>query len=153
MSIDNGLYLVIPADYAERLDGLRWSQRDAAIENRSGDTFAFAPQVWQFLEGFMSERPLLDFAHMLHLLYLLGIGPITRLPEQTGELVRAFLLAGRPLRNAGVFCAQLCLDLPGTSLRIEPALLRPIVLHRATDSYGIPAAPPLLFDHFQQRVL
>ncbi len=96
-------YLHIPPDYARHIGGLRWAMAGDAIDSLDG-TFALVEEVVSFLEGFASRRPLLHFAHMLHLLYLLRQGdPV---------LSRAWREAGRAARPAGAFLAELCRDVP-----------------------------------------
>jgi len=132
-----GRYFTIPVGYAAELDGLRWSDSGDAIELRSGETFAFATQIWQFLEGFTATRPPLHFAHILHLMRMLGVGPIAAADGPVAELRRAYLLAGRPLRNAGVFCARVCHDLAGTSLPVTNDELRDELINNAGYSFSM----------------
>ncbi len=120
-----GDYLVIPEDYGQWLGGLRWSaSREVvefcATEPEIGPTFAFSIEIGRFLEGLAAEGDLPHFAHVLHLLDLIGFGlrrgENARLaPRLSGPFVRlaqAFRETGRPLGNAGVFCAQLCQGVP-----------------------------------------
>src|SRR5438046_1352027 len=109
-----GNYLQIPLVYALWLEGLRWARNGEAIEYADGQTFALSPQLALFLEGF-AERPALpNFGHLLHLLHLLGYGRMQR-PEAARELASVFARTGRPLRNAGAFCAFLCRDFPAAA--------------------------------------
>jgi hypothetical protein len=117
-------YLMIPEDYARSLGGLRWSDDGSVIETAAGNVFAWRREVQLFLEGFHSVRQPLHFAHILHLMRLLGIGPISATDAGAAEMKRSFLLAAKPLRNAGVFCAFLCRDFPGTCLEVTAADLR-----------------------------
>ena len=64
-------YLRVPTHYAAGLRGLHWSPDGDAIEFGEGGTFSFLGEIFPFLEGFVSQRPLIHFAHILHLLYLL----------------------------------------------------------------------------------
>src|SRR3954447_24890726 len=95
-------YLRIPEGYAAALGGLRWSADGEAVERGDGSTFAFAGEVVSFLEGFASQRALIHFALLLHLLRLLRQGPLRaeHCPELEA-LGRAFREAGRGHRNAG----------------------------------------------------
>ena len=118
-------YLVIPEEYGRWLGDLRWSPSREVVEFRAtepeiGPTFAFSQEIGQFLEGLASEGELPHFAHVLHLMDLMGYGlrrgEHARLaPRLSGPFVRlaqTFREAGRPLRNAGVFCTQLCQGIP-----------------------------------------
>src|SRR5262245_49922928 len=109
-------YLVIPADYRAALGGLRWSDADDVVLTPDGQTLAFDRGTWRSLGGFSSAGPPVHFAHVLHLMQLMGIGPISHVEPAVAELRRAMLQARRPLRNAGVFCGHLCRDLPGSAL-------------------------------------
>src|SRR5207253_4855730 len=68
-------------------------------------------EVALFLEGFATGGRLIHFGFVVHLLDLLRHPDHTRgtLGQRLG---RAFADAGRPLRNAGAFCAALCRDIP-----------------------------------------
>jgi hypothetical protein len=107
-------YLAIPRDYTRDLGGgLRWSAADDVIEFADGSTFAFASEIVQFLEGFAAQRPLVPFGCVLRLLYLLRPRPETPAPYPGFSLLRAaFRRARGSLRNAGVFAALLCRDVP-----------------------------------------
>jgi hypothetical protein len=105
-------YLRIPAHYAAGLRDLHWSAAGDAIEFGQGGTFAFPAEVFLFLEGFVSQRPLIHFGHILHLLHLLKNPYTPFLGHRESLLVSAFATAQRPYRNAGVFCALLCKDIP-----------------------------------------
>jgi hypothetical protein len=104
-------YLRINARYAAALGGLRWSADGEAVEYGDGSTFAFAGEVVSFLEGFASQRPLIHFAYILHLLCLLRRErtPVGGAPS---PLFHAFREAGQFHRNAGAFCGVLCAELP-----------------------------------------
>lgn len=121
-------YLVIPEEYGRWLGDLHWSPSREAVEFRAtepevGPTFAFSVEIGRFLEGLAAEGDLLHFAHVLHLLDLIGFGlrrgenarPAPRLSEPLARLARTFRESGRPLRNAGVFCARLCRGVPRAS--------------------------------------
>jgi hypothetical protein len=101
-----GEYLSIPADYVECLDGLHWSEAGDAVETASGGTFAINREIALFLEGFVSQRPLIHFGFILHLLHLLKRG------GTFAALRFAYETANHPARNAGAFCARLCNDVP-----------------------------------------
>jgi hypothetical protein len=103
-------YLRLAGPYTDRFGGVRWSPRDNVLELRDGSCFAFSEQVAEFLEGFGSVRPVLNFTHMVHLLALVRQEAISS-PAQA-RLWRTFLDTGRNLRNAGAFFAHLCQELP-----------------------------------------
>src|SRR5262245_5201555 len=103
-------YLGIPEPYCRALGGPRWSRQDQAIEYSDGRTFAFAPEVRSFLEGFASRGPLVHFGHVLHFMYLLRQGKTTR--HDFAPLAAAWRAAGRPARTAGVVAALLCREVP-----------------------------------------
>ena len=73
------LYLRIPESYCRSIGGLRWAHYGDAVEflegAASGQTFAFAPEIALFMEGFRDlEGGFPAFGHVLHLLYLIGLG-------------------------------------------------------------------------------
>jgi hypothetical protein len=105
-------YLRIPSGYAEAVDQLGWSAAGDAIEFWNRETFALTPEILGFLEGFASQRPLVPFAHVLHLQYLLRRGCLPSSPHDFSALSEAFRKAGMNPRNAGVFCAVLCRGVP-----------------------------------------
>jgi hypothetical protein len=117
-------YLRIPREYGDRLGGLRWSDSAEAVEYPDGKTFAFRQEIARFLEGFASVRPLIHFAHVLHLLDLIGLGRLPdfdQRPPAAWKLSAAFGQEARAQppqgarqqhRNAGVFCARLCEGVP-----------------------------------------
>jgi hypothetical protein len=104
-------YLQIPEEYAGALGGVRWSPAHDVLllpEGPEGGetTFAFNAEVLSFLEGFAAQRPLIHFAHVLHLLRLLREGGW---PRRVFDPLRAsYRAAGSLPRNAGAFCAWLC---------------------------------------------
>jgi hypothetical protein len=112
-------YLQIPRGYCQWLGGLRWSYTLDAVEYEDVGTFAFAADIARFLEGFASQRPLIHFGSVLHLLHLLGYGRIAP-PIELVALRTAYRDAGRPARNAGVVCAQLCRSLPSAPGELNP---------------------------------
>ena len=68
----------IPALYCRWIGGLRWAHYGDAVEflegPASGRTFAFAPEIARFMEGFRAmEGGVPAFGHVLHLLYLIGL--------------------------------------------------------------------------------
>ncbi len=103
-------YLRIAADYCQSLGGLRWAPDGEAVEFADGTSFAFSGEIVSFLEGFAARRPLIDFNHVLHLLYLLRHDRASL--GRRGALQEAFLKGGKVHRNAGAFCAMLCDDVP-----------------------------------------
>ncbi len=107
-------YLAIPRDYCSDLGGgLHWSAAGDVIEFADGTTFAYAAEVVGFLEGFASQRPLVPFGCILRLLYLLRPRPETTPAAAPFALLRsAFRQTRRDHRNAGVFAALLCRDVP-----------------------------------------
>jgi hypothetical protein len=108
-------YLCLCRTYADHLGGLRWSATEDALEFADGNTFAFTEQVALFLEGLAAAGRVLPFVYLLHLLALVRT---TQKTPAANALGRAFIAAGRPLRNAGAFCAVLCRDLPETAVRV-----------------------------------
>ncbi len=145
-------YLRISEVYCHALNGLHWSPDGEAIEDETGKTVAFSTEIVSFLEGFASRQPLIDFNHILHLLYLL------HRPWQSGatKLQDAFHLAGRVHRNAGAFCAALCTNVPAA---VDPpptlAIWQQVVLRwyrimeaLAADgkSANVPPLPALAFE-------
>ena len=73
------LYLRIPESYCQSMGGLRWAHYGDAVEfvegEASGQTFAFAPEIALFMEGLRDlEGGFPAFGHVLHLLYLIGLG-------------------------------------------------------------------------------
>lgn len=146
-------FLMIPEDYARSLGGLRWSSDGSVIETAAGNVFAWRREIHLFLEGFISVRPPLHFAHILHLMKLLGIGPISATDAAAAEMKRSFLLTDRPLRNAGVFCALLCRDFPGSCLDISPARLRhELTQDKPPVAWADPEAPALGAAEFLPKV-
>jgi hypothetical protein len=121
------LYLQIPAAYCRPFGGLRWAQRGEAVEfldgPDAGQTFAFAVEIGQFLEGVLAQGEWCPaFGTVLHLLLMLGLadraastGRVAVLRED--RLARPFRELGSPLRNAGALCSRLLHDVP-TSLGV-----------------------------------
>ena len=73
------LYLRIPESYCRSFGGLRWAHYGDAVEflegAASGQTFAFAPEIALFMEGFRDlDGGFPAFGHVLHLLYMIGLG-------------------------------------------------------------------------------
>jgi len=111
-------YLIIPTDYLRwlnghdsvapfgNLEGIHWSASGDAIEYPGGTTFAFSSEIALFLEGLGSAWPLPHFGYVLHLLHILRHG-CEQGPAEAAALSDAFMRTGRPMRNAGVFCAHL----------------------------------------------
>src|SRR5580700_39283 len=118
------LYLQIPASYCRSIGGLRWAHYGEAVEflegPAAGMTFAFAPEIALFLEGFRGtdgERGVPAFGHVLHLLYLIGLGDRAgandlRPGNCLNRIAIRFRAEGCPLRNAGALCAAICTDAP-----------------------------------------
>ncbi len=103
-------YLRVAEGYCKALGGLRWAPDGEAIEFDDGTTFAFSGEIVSFLEGFAARRPLVDFNHALHLLFLLRQDRASL--GRRGALQEAFQLGGKVHRNAGAFCAMLCDAVP-----------------------------------------
>lgn len=129
-------YLRIPSVYASGLRRLRWSATGDVLEFDEGNTFAFAAEVFPFLEGFVSQRPLIHFAHIVHLLFLLKYPGTPFLGRSDSMLSSAFHTTQRPYRNAGVFCAILCKDIPDVP---DP----PLTLSTGTFQLEVGASEPL----------
>ncbi len=146
-------YLVIPGDYAKDLGGLSWSESGDMIETAAGKPFAWRQQIQQFLEGFASVRRPMHFVHLLHLMQLMGVGPISVAAEPATEMRRSFLLAGKLLRNAGVFCAELCRNFAATSIDVSASDLRQELAHQKPPAHIVDAeVPPLDRGPFLEQV-
>ncbi len=104
-------YLCIPAAYGRALGGLRWSADGDVITYEDGSTFAFRGEIVSFLEGFAQRRPLPNFGLVLHLLDLLR-RPRPDPADPLNRLHRSFGIGARICRNAAVFCAVLCREIP-----------------------------------------
>jgi hypothetical protein len=150
-------YLTIPSDYGQWLGGLRWSPAADAIESVSGKTFCLVDQLGLFLEGLLGVRPAPHFAHVLHLLLLLGHGN-DALPVAVRRLAAAYRDAGRPPRTAGALCSELSRSVPSASSppRLEQLLLK---LKLRVLSYEVEPANPVLVEtpclspaEFERRV-
>jgi hypothetical protein len=141
-------YLLIPADYARELGGLRWSALRDAIEDGNGRTFALVEEVAAFLDGFASRGRLIHFAHVLHFLRLLH-GPYG--PRDFRYLTEAWREAGRPARTAGAFAARLCELVPGLAGPVGMDDLRTwLTLRLGPDECGaVGEDPPLSPDVFE----
>lgn len=121
-------YLSIPLGYGRWLGGLRWCAQAEAIEfsapeTEIGLTFAFSPEIGLFIEGMVSQGVLTYFAHVLHLMSILSYNESRRhagpreVPSRPfnpalDDVCRLFRHAGRPHRNAGALCAELCRGVP-----------------------------------------
>ncbi len=112
-------YLRISSHYAAAMRRLHWSPAGDAIQFGDGSTFAFPGEIWPFLEGFASQRPLIHFTYILHLLYVLKKPRTPFLGRDVSTLVNAFAQTQRPYRNASVFCAILCADVPAVPDPLE----------------------------------
>jgi hypothetical protein len=157
-------YLRLSTVYCNQLGGLRWSSTDDALEYPDGTTFALKEEVALFVEGFASTRGhAIHFAFILHLLDLLRDSDSKAFARSAQQLSRAFAAAGRPLRNAGVFCAALCGNIPQVtgSLDIKEVLdrlrdeARPLrwylgIFH---DTFYLSELPPLEFVTFEEEIL
>lgn len=146
-------YLRIPLQYTSGMKGLRWSANGEAIECGDGKTFAFPGEIRPFLEGFLAQRPLIHFAHILHLLCLLKESRTPFLGRNEELMPKAFSLAQRPYRNAGLFCALLCNKIP--SVPDPPLMLSTDVFvleAGASEPFftlqngDIPPLPPVVFE-------
>jgi hypothetical protein len=154
-------YLRLVGAYCQYLGGLRWSSVEDAIEHHDGHTFAFNEEIALFLEGWAAHKRLVHFGHVLHLLSLLRD---RRAPAGPGiaRLRRAFIDAGRPLRNAGAFAAILCRDVPEVPEAVAvqgvcdrlPHPLRPIRWFVSTfhDTFAPAEWPPLGPAAFEQQL-
>jgi hypothetical protein len=156
-------YLAIPELYFDWLGGLRWSEDGEAIEyvtraEGQSRTFALAPEVALFLEGYQSAEPVACFGFVLHILDLLGVGRRSEVVEtfasgrQPAELAYLFRECGRPFFNAGALAASLGREWPPA--RVQPDLRevglrlarRPtaLVLRRALRLPEPPSETPVL---------
>ncbi len=108
-------YLEIHTADSAFLGRLHWSPAHAYVEYGDGKPFAHVIEMFLFLEGFGSQRPLMHFGHVLHFFYLLrhGRGPTPW--QDFSPLAEAWRAAGRPARTAGALCALLCQDVPAMS--------------------------------------
>lgn len=164
------VYLAIPFEYCSWLGGLRWCENGEAVEYVApgpevGCTFAMSQEIALFLEGFQTVTTPVNFGFTLHLLHLLGLGvlnPSRTLPPEAEELARAFRDTGRSLRNAGVVCGLLCLDIPKVSpapdvaavcLELSRPTPRMIGRGRGPGAGLMTEVPPLQPAEFEARVL
>jgi hypothetical protein len=153
-------YLRIFPDYCPALAGLRWADGGHVLERADATTFAFVGEVVGFLEGFATARPLIHFNHILHLLHLLRTGQTAGpASPQAERLHQAFRAAERVHRNAGAFCAVLCLHVPAEPETPDaPAIWQQAVLQTCsvTDvglgQEGYALAPPLPAVEFERGV-
>jgi hypothetical protein len=113
-------YLLIPPGYANWLGGVRWSNAGDALEYGDGATFALCPQIALFLEGFSKIGPPPHFAHVVHLMNLIGYRRLA-LPTRQCILAWQFDRAGRPVRNAGALAALICRDILGPATHVDLA--------------------------------
>ena len=155
-------YLRLPQPYVGRLGGLRWSDSEDAIEFEDGRHFVFKPELALFLQGFGSQRSLIPFFYILHLLGILVEGdagfrsdtelaaqalPEARLKDDDAGVVlpnvdalhHAYWQGGRLPRNAGVLCGILCQDIPAApgDIKVDDIVRRltthnPMTLHAAS---------------------
>jgi hypothetical protein len=117
------IYLQIPREYCRRFGGFRWAHYGEAVEfldgPDAGRTFAFAPEIAQFLEGLHTgDGAPMAFGCVLHLLYLIGLGDRALEKEsahRADRIADPFRELGSPLRNAGALCAWLCRDMRGVA--------------------------------------
>ena len=78
----------------------------------------FRPEIALFLEGFRgSDGGVPAFGHVLHLLYLIGLGDRSGAdPSQSANCLKRiagrFRAEGCPLRNAGALCAAISAEVP-----------------------------------------
>ncbi|HEV3117688.1 MAG TPA: hypothetical protein VGY58_11575, partial [Gemmataceae bacterium] len=112
-------YLRLEEQYREYLGGLRWSTTEDLLEYEDGRTFAFNEEIAEFVQGFGSVRPLVHFGFILHLLEMLR-GSRLQSHASVARLRHAYQKTGKSLRNAGVFCALLCSELPRHPERLDP---------------------------------
>jgi hypothetical protein len=139
------LYLQIPASYCRSIGGLRWAHYGEAVEFLDGPsaglTFAFAPEIALFLEGFRgSDGGVPAFGHVLHLLYLIGLGDrsgadASRSANCLKRIAGRFRAEGCPLRNAGALCAAISAEVPRAADAPELATIHAIL----TDGNWVPS--------------
>lgn len=147
-------YLRIEGHYGRWLGGLRWSDNGEAVEydaaeSEVGPTFALSGEIALFLEGFAAGGEFIHFGSVLHLLHLLGYGERSGSGRGPGSapapaflrLARTFRQTGRPLRNAGALCAELCRAIPRVA---DPPRLSDVVhdLNQYLAGSTRPAHPP-----------
>jgi hypothetical protein len=96
-------YFYLPREYAQALGNLRWSDQTNCL-TLAGEQVASYEELALFLEGFVSQRPILAFGSIAHWLVLLTIAcddvAFTRLRA-------AFRDAGRCWRNAGALAGMI----------------------------------------------
>jgi hypothetical protein len=139
------LYLQIPASYCRSIGGLRWAHYGEAVEFLEGPaaglTFAFAPEIALFLEGFRGvDGGVPAFGHVLHLLYLIGLGDraaadASRPGNCLKRIASRFRAEGCPLRNAGALCAAISAEAPRAADAPELAAMHAIL----TDGNWVPS--------------
>jgi hypothetical protein len=160
-------YLFLSADQNDRV---RWSASENVLEYRDGtQTFAFAAEIAEFMEGFAGQRRLIHFGLLLHMLLLLRNFRILRGDSSSREfaacqrLWQLYADHGKSLRHAGAFCAQLCRDVPDA---VQAGAVTEIIQQlRRNDttiqwySLGIqgaaiyaPEKPPWTLDRFETHV-
>jgi hypothetical protein len=152
-------YLRLSNAYCDALGGLRWSFEEDALVYRDGSAFAFSAEVALFLEGFASRGRMIHFCFVLHLLHMLQ-GTMATASER---LCRAYFAAGRPPRNAGAFCANLCRIIPEAAgpVAVQDVLdrlrdiARPMRWHIVSfhDTFYPSEFPPLSVDEFEAAIL
>jgi hypothetical protein len=148
-------YLSLHDGYARYLGYLHWAPACDAVELADGSTYAFSFQIASFLEGYLTGGPLIHFGYVLHLLGILR----RRDADSDGrrrQVRHAFQAAGRSHRNAGIFFATLCAEVPpvpgpplGTDLfwRLQYPPNRPPAFDpRHARAGSAPPRPPAWFD-------
>ncbi len=155
-------YLRLAGAYCQHLGGLRWSEREDALEYADGRTFAVNAELAELVAGFGARRRLVHFAYLLHFLDLLR-NPDRAAPPEVVRLRRAFVRTGRPTRNAGVLAGVLCCDVPDvpgpvTAQEVYQRLLDPAMPIRwfivsFHDTFGPAEQPPLGPARFEELLL
>jgi hypothetical protein len=154
-------YLRMPRTYVDEIGRVRWSDRFDGLVYDGGVELLTYEELAEFLEGYVSQEPLVSFGFLLHWLVLLCARNAVH-PEQA-RLHASFEQERWPWRNAGAFAACLGKDLPG------PAASPPIdmICHRLRDqlfpiswysgafngSFPRGEEPPLAPSVFESRIL
>ena len=127
-------YFSLPLDYLEPIGGARWSESSPKLVVGTKNEVDYET-IATFLEGFASQRPILPFGQIVHLLKrLLSV----RDSSESFSVIRSFTRLRFafevgpvwPWRNAGALMGMLCEELPGS----VSAPLAPVLCARLRDA-------------------
>lgn len=104
-------YLRLHPAIADYLGGLHWSDEFDGLLLANGEVFAGSKALAQFLDGFGSQQALAAFGIVL-LWVDLFLNPRCLKDAQVTRLEKLFISGGSNWRNAGVFAALLCQEVP-----------------------------------------